>query len=421
MGRRWDRNDLELRLCHALDVGQRAVAKLGLTGYADPHEPDEHVRPEKVICETALLLMAAAHAGGSAAVRTRIDACARVLQPHARSPRMLLGMCLQPALALEYASAHLYLTRIGYPDAAFDAVLQQALRSAAQRGKERPPHRELEQEWLLRMCGQGNARRSAKLMRQSALGRPMDLLGGTRDDLYAFTHAVMYARDFDIAPLPLPRSRAAILAEAEGALARCLDEEDYDLGGEVLLAWPLTGRSWSAPAAFGFRVLAAVEDRAGFLPSAGTRLDRLRELEGQDREKYLLATAYHTIFVMGLLCAASLAPGKNPPLSLPASRSRPGAAARILEFIDEAGRGAHYWEQFEGLTAKEQDALAGLLFKIALRRQSARRDFGAMAGLLAVGDSLGLTDSPSASQSAELLARLAVFAEQPAQAAVTAA
>jgi hypothetical protein len=168
-------------------------------------------------------------------------------------------------------------------------------------------------------------------------------------------------------------------------------------------------------------VLAAVEDRAGFLPSAGTRLDRLSELQGQEREKYLLATAYHTIFVMGLLCAASLAPGKTPPMAVNGSRGMPGSAARILEFIDEGGRRAHYFEQLQALGAREQDALAGLLFKIALRRQMARRDFAAMAGLLAVGDSLGLTDSPAASQSAEMLARLAVFAEQAPQPSVSAA
>lgn len=420
MQRRWDRDDLERRLCHALDVGHRAVARLGLTGYAETNEPDERIRPEKVICETALLLMAASNRGNSDAVRTRIDECARVLLPHARSPRMLLGICMQPSLALEYASAHLYLTRIGHPDPAFDAVLREALRSAAHRAKERAPHRELEQEWLLRMCGHGCPRRSAWLLRASALGRPMDLLGGTRDDLYAFTHAIMYARDFDIHPLPLPRSRAAILAEGEAALARCLEEEDYDLGGEVLLAWPLTGKSWSAAATFAFRVLAAVEDRAGFLPSAGTRLDRLRELEGEEREKYLLATAYHTIFVMGLLCAAALVPGKNPPLCLPARAARPGAAARMLEFIDDDSRTAHYWEQFRQLTTREQDALAGLLFKIALRRKVGQRDFGALARLLAAGDALGLTDSPAASQSAEMLGRLAVFAKQPRAAVASA-
>ena len=92
----------------------------------------------------------------------------------------------------------------------------------------------------------------------------------------------------------LPRKRKEILLDAEAALSRCLDHQDYDLAGEVLLAWPLTGRSWGAIGAFGFRVLAHVEDQAGFLPSSSTRIDRLNRLHGEDRAKYLLATAYHT-------------------------------------------------------------------------------------------------------------------------------
>ena len=49
------------------------------------------------------------------------------------------------------------------------------------------------------------------------------------------------------------------------------------------LTWPLTGTTWSAAAAFGFHVLADVEDQVGFLPAAATRLDRLNALRGELR------------------------------------------------------------------------------------------------------------------------------------------
>jgi hypothetical protein len=46
--------------------------------------------------------------------------------------------------------------------------------------------------------------------------------------------------------------------------SRCPSMTNYDkrsdLSGEILLSWPLTGRSWSAAAAFAFHVLADVED-----------------------------------------------------------------------------------------------------------------------------------------------------------------
>jgi hypothetical protein len=85
----------------------------------------------------------------------------------------------------------------------------------------------------------------------------------------------MFVAGTNIPPRPLPRRRSVILSEAEAVLAWCLDESDYDLVGEVLLAWPLTGSFWSPAATFGFRVLARVEDAVGFLPSAGTRVELL--------------------------------------------------------------------------------------------------------------------------------------------------
>jgi uncharacterized protein DUF6895 len=412
--RLWDRQDLEARLCHALDIAGRAIGRLAEHGYADPDDKsNDPVRPEKVISETAILLLAASTADSRKPVRTRVQNLAQLLIPHARSERMRLGVCLQPALALDYTSAHVCLKRIGYPDLAFDALLDEALKSQAAHGRERVPHRMLEQEWLREHCGTGTGRtdfrRRAFAGRYSALSFPLDLLACSRDDIYAFTHAMMYVTDFNLAPRRLPRHRKTILAEAEAALACCLDNEDYDLGGEVLLSWPLTGDSWSPAAVFAFHVLTSTEDAAGFLPAPITRLDRLNQLDGDSRTDYLLATAYHTIFVMGLLCAAALQPGRTPPRVVPARRAVRGSAGRILSTLDADGRKTHWRDQFAQLSDRERDALAGFLLIIALRRKTTERDYAAVAGLLREGHTLGLTDMPAGSQTAELLQRLATF------------
>src|SRR5262249_28280092 len=153
---------------------------------------------------------------------------------------------------------------------------------------------------------------------------------GGRGVIYALTHALMFVADFNVCARPLPRNRSTILSEVEAVLAWCLDESDYDLGGELLLAWPLTGSGWSAGAAFGFRVLARVEDAVGFLPSHGTRIERLNKLQGEERTNYLVATAYHTAYVMGLVCAASLRPRRAPPANIPIPKSQRGVAGPIL-------------------------------------------------------------------------------------------
>lgn len=415
MARAWQSEDLARRLCHALTIAGRAVDRLGAGGYTDPDEPRNDLRPEKLISETAVLLLAASTAARQPGVSAGIESVARRLIPHSRSERMLLGICLEPALAWDYAQAHVCLRRLGYPDSRFDAVLGHSAGAQARDGHERPPHRMLETEWIAEMWDasrfpvRSRARRTAHM---SSLNHPLDLLSGSRDDIYAFTHALMYVTGFTLSPRRLPRARAAILAEAEAALARCLDDEDYDLGGEVLMAWPLTGTAWSPAAAFGFRVLARVEDEAGFLPSPSTRLARLDVLQGDDRDAYLLATAYHTAYVMGLLCAAALQPGRTPPADIPTRGAPPAGAARFLEVLDADGRTPHWRRELDRLTEPERDAVAGLLLTIALRRKVALREFGAVRDLLEKGYELGLADGPAASQAAELLERLAIYASQ---------
>ena len=410
---KWSRTDLVRRLSHALDVAEQAVERLAVNGYTDSKEPSNNLRPEKLISETAFLLVGASTADKHPEVGRRIRRVAERLLPHARSRRILLGMCMEAALALEYAQAHICLTRLGYPDAAFDAVLRKSLKSQVRGGRERTPYRMLEQEWLIRTwdgAGSKSGEKYPSAARESVLGRPMDLLGGSREDVYAFSHALIYITDFNLRPLRLPRPAREILAEAEAALARCLDEEDYDLAGEILLSWPLTEQSWSAAAVFGFRVLASVEDQAGFLPSQSTKLQRLNEVSGNERTDYLLATGYHTMYVMGLLCAAALQTDTAPPTRIPTAARGADSHVPLLRVLDADPRRRHWRQEFDRLAAPERAALPKLLFAMALRRTAIQRNFAELHELLATGYRLGLTNCPVASQAAELLERVSAAA-----------
>ena len=253
----WAETDLVRRLSYSLDVAKSAIKRLACEGFTDAEEPENNVPAEKVIAESGLLLLAASTAIRHADVRTRLREVAELLVPHARSERMFLGICTKPSLALDYAVAHICLTRLGYPDTRLDSVLEMIGESKTQ--LERPPHSMLEQIWASRglqvfqpAAKQALRQTAPAVVRKSLLCQPMDLLGGSRQDVYAFTHSLIFVTDFNIRPWRLPRQRNMILADAEAALARCLDDQDYDLAGEVLLAWPLTGRSWGASAAFGF-------------------------------------------------------------------------------------------------------------------------------------------------------------------------
>lgn len=409
---KWNTHDLIERLCHALDIARLTVEQLAGTGYNDPENPATNLRPEKIISETAVLLLTASSLSTHPVINGRIKYLAELLIPHARSKRMMLGLCLEPTVTWDYALAHVCLTRLGYSDSAFDQLLRMALGSQAHAGRERSPHRVLEQDWIATVWHEPKlSRRSttSSMVRMSILNHPMDLLNATRDDIYAFTHALMYVTDFNLNPAPLPRSRHVILEEAEAQLALCLDEEDYDLAAEVVMSWPLTGKTWSAAAAFAFRVLAHVEDKAGFLPTPSTRISEIKALEGNKRTQYLAATAYHTAYVMGLVCAASLQPGHTPPASIPSDDVRPGTAKQLLGLLDGDGQLPHWHDEFQQLTEAEADALAGFLLNIALRRRVARRDFEGIRALLKVAYDLDLANTSSMRQAAEMLYRLAAY------------
>jgi hypothetical protein len=161
---------------------------------------------------------------------------------------------------------------------------------------------------------------------------------------------------------------------------------------------------------FGFRVLASVEDQAGFLPSPSTRLRRLSELSGDERTDYLLATGYHTVYVMGLLCAASLQPGTAPPGRISDAAQGMGSHEEILHLLDADPRRRHWREEFDRLAKPQRDAIAKLLFAMALRRMAIQRNFAGLRELLATGYRLGLANCPIASQAAELLERVSAAA-----------
>jgi hypothetical protein len=409
---KWTAAELTARLCKVLDFASRAVDCLGTEGFIPPDntEQEEAVRPEKVVAETAFLLLAVhTCTPENNDITTRIHAIATTLVSHARSKKNFLAICLQPALALDYAQAHVCLTKIGYLDGAFDELLEKSMHATAHYGRERSPHRMLEQECMRRIWNADKYDPDLfhRLINYSMLGRQMDLLHGTRDDMYAFTHALMYATGFGLFHYSLPRARTEILAEAEAMLARCLDEQDYDLAGEVLLAWPLSGNTWSPVANFAFRVLMHVDEMAGFLPTPSTRLTTLNQLQGEEKQKYFYATAYHTVYVLGLLCATALQPGCAPDKNILTQAGAKPVAERLAEYLPSSY--PHWRELFDKLDENECDACSSMLLNISLYRKVREPDYGTVLQLLQIADETGLSHLPLPQQTAELLSRLSLL------------
>jgi len=400
------RADLTSRLRTALEVAARAVAVLGAAGYQDPDDPSLDVSGEKVVAETAMLLHAASHLLVEPGIRERVRTVAELLVGPARSDAVLAHAALHPSLAEGLAVPHVLLTRLGHPDPEVDSFFRSCIASTGARGHELPAYGALEKLWLRDLWGTPAAAGEwRRVLRGSVLRAPLDLIGGQREDSYAFTHTLMYMSDFGAKKRRLPRPLSRVIDDARALLAVCLERSDYDLVGEILMAWPFFGMRWCASASFVFRLLMAVEDEAGLLPGGTTNADRLHTLTGERRRLYALATAYHTAYVMGILCAASLRPRRRAP-----SPIHPKLLDRV-DSVDEGGLAVeqpHVREALSALPRWHYERLAAFRLDLAIAQAVRHRRYQQLAELVTCVDESGRGASVLLVQAKELLVRLAL-------------
>ena len=405
----WAQDDLARRVCLALGIGKRVIEFLGQGGYRDETEPEGSFGPDKPFAETAMLLHVASGISGHPDVKQGIEELATLLAPRARAHATACAIALHPTICLQLAMPHVLLNRLGLRDVRFDRLLRLSTGSAAHRGREVVPHRQLETMWIesvWRETPPGPEFDAAA--RNSVLNHPVDLLWGTREDAYAHTHAFMYFTDFGYSARPLPRPRAEILGESAVLLARSLLLEDYDLTAEVLMAWPLTSAPWSPAATFGFRVLTDLEDAVGFLPAKHGTPEKFHRLTGVERTTYALAASYHTVYVMGMLCALACRPGNAPQTAISGPLASADVVEEMLGMIQEAD--TPWRRTFNRIQPAEQRSLAPFLLDMALLSRGRNSDFAAVGRLLDLAVRHGLADTPLASQSAELLHRMSACA-----------
>ncbi len=406
----WHRRDLAHRVCRSLLVGERVLRFLGDTGYRDDDEIEDSFGPDKPFAETAMLLHVASGVRGFPDLTNRVAGLTDSLARRARAARTACAIALHPSIALQLAMPHVLLTRLGHPDARFDEILALSTQSSGAHGREVVPHRMLERMWIMSLWTRSEPGSDFDVVtRRSVLNHPLDLIWGTREDAYAHTHTFMYFTNFGYSRRQLPRPRPDILDESAVLLARSLLLGDFDLAGEVLMAWPLTGEPWSPTAAFGFRVLADLEDRVGFLPAKNGTPAKFVDLVAAERTKYALASSYHTAYVMGMLCALALRAEDTLPTAF-IGREVPRAV--VDELLAVIGDDTAPWRvTFDRLGADEQRRLGSVLMDMALLTSARGNDYATVASLLGRAVQHGLAGSPLCAQAAQLLHRVAVGAQ----------
>jgi hypothetical protein len=292
----------------------------------------------------------------------------------------------------------------GYPDAKFSETIKSSLAATTARARERFPHRELEQAWLASLLS--GTRFDARLVSRTSLINGIDVISGSRDDAYSLTHALMYATDFgNVEPGKcLPSDQ--ILSIARSALSGVLDDDDFDLTGELLLSWPFLRKSWDDTASFVFAVLANVEDDVGVLPSLALDLREYKKLPAESRKNYVAAVAYHTAYVMGLLCSSALHSEKHPKASLSTVDVPTEFTSGLLHILKREARTPQWLRYAETLPENSRNACAGFFLDVALRRHMRKTEFREAFELITEATGFGIEVSRLFVQAAEMLNRL---------------
>ena len=396
------------RLAAVLGHADAALDTLLPRGREQVAGPDFFTRT-KLATETAMVLYAVSRA--DAGLDDTVARIATRLREPARSPELLAWARLRPPLIPELSVAHFVLTALGDPDPATDEALALAASACSVAPIEQLPWKRLERAWHAELGAPPGGHPVRVDLEATALGQRQDALFATREEAYGLTHALIYHTDFGHRMPAMPRPTAEVVADAGSALARCLDDDDFDLGAEVLFTWPYTRTPWTPVAAFGLHVLRAVDEEVGYLPSMTLRTDEFARLPEQERADYFFKEAYHTVYVMGLLTAATLAPGVDTGPALAERLEGAHWAARLRALVPAAACRPWWETEYDRLTPGQQGALVPFLADVAVRRAVRAGEFGRLPAILstALGGlaDLAVDPTPAVEQGVELLNRLA--------------
>jgi len=325
-----------------------------------------------------------------------IRSLAHDLAPLARNPQVYRALLLRPSRAPMYTMAHFCLAELGVPDEKLDRVARLALRSSVCAANERVPYRMLDAAWTRHLAfGIGELDHPAVPL--SPMGAGVDLLEASTDDAYAFTHALLYATDFGLIPLP-PQSLPphTLLGIAEALAVKALDEDDLDLLAEVLMAPAILRIGWTPTLTFAWGVLARVWQEWGFVPGPGLPSPTSNETRTQAVRR-VLGTIYHTTFVAGMCCAMLIACAAVPP---DLESGQPGGIEA------PPGKAAAWKVNWDENTQQVQESLHFLSLAFTLRRAIEAVDFVGVRGVLRLAARHDLIGHPLFIQALELLERV---------------
>lgn len=392
------------RVAYSLEFAKNTIQHLIIDGHYPSENDPWYAKPEKIIAETSFLLVFAKAVSDNKAIYQKYNALANIISPLARSKSFLINICLKPTLALDYATAHICLDYAGFPDPNFDRILADSLNSIAHKGIERLPYRELEQAWLYSIWKKIEIPKNfKKWIRLSVLYKTVDIFSESTDGVYALTHAIIYAA-FD--KIDIPKSQIEkVINLVESLLIRYIDEQNYDIAGELLMAWPLFGRKYSPVAEFGLHCLLYIESRVGFMPAPGLDLSKINVENINQRRSYIYSHNYHTVCVLGLLGSTLLKEISTISENCIKMTSSRELFAELEEEI-LSDQSVHWVEVYKQLDEQKKQTLFPWLYHVILFRSIKRKNYKKASQIIQQTKNIGRSNNILFVQTNQLLMRL---------------
>jgi hypothetical protein len=273
-----------------------------------PDDLDPLIRlQDKIIAETALLVLLVARvAPPGSETYVLLDMLVTQLKAIARSERHRVLLLRYPQTTAPLGLAHAALTALGYPDPEMQHILTTIVSRNLEHTIERIPYRCMEMRWVRSLIQPELIFDVNDLLPYTILGSRSHPFIMSREDVYAVTHALMYATGFGSKPAPVGIDLSAVLGQIDSCLAWVLITEDLDLIIELILAATLLRMPWSPYVRFAWDFVCDVWLDLGFLPSPSLVPSELQKRSGKVAAAYIFQNVYHTMYVAGLLCSVLL-------------------------------------------------------------------------------------------------------------------
>ena len=273
-----------------------------LTDYT-PYLNDDESSPirglDKIITETALLLVLLNRDGYFSQNTAIKDQLISLLQPIARSERNAALILRFPQLAGSLGISHIALNKLDSKDPDFDFIVKRALQHPSLYCGERLPFRDMDLSWVSYIYFGGDSRldETMDFYNSSILGKTLQPIYMQRADYYALTHCVMYLTDFGQKPLNSDIDATPILVCIREALLWNLHEKDFDLIAELLLTYLYLGGKHDNIFTLSLYFLKENWNTLGFLPSRSFDVAEYKSKIGIEKQSYGFSNIYHTLYV----------------------------------------------------------------------------------------------------------------------------